>query len=998
MRSKRFLVMCVLAVGFLGGLAWAQVPTGTLTGRVTDGREALPGVTVVLTAPTLQGNRATISEVSGDFIFRFLPPGDYKARFELQGFQTLEASLKITAAQTATLDAVMPIAQVTEEVTVTGNLETISTSGQVATTFEQSLVDALPVGRNLVAVAALTPGVAATGPGDALSISGAMSYENLYMVNGVVVTDNIRGTPNTLFIEDAIQETTTQTGAVSAEYGRFAGGVVNTLTKSGGNDFSGSLRVNLSNDSWASKTPVSVEPGDKTNVVYEGTLGGYALRDRLWFFTAGRYRELESSAQTDFTNIPYTYGSTQTRLEGKLTYALNSAHRVIASYMNVNTEETNNAFGTILDLASLDKQRKLPQDLLALNYSGVLSNSLFVEGQYSRRRFTFDGSGGDYTDLIKGTQIKDNTHRWASNSPSFCGVCDNERRNNDDLLLKGSYFASSSTLGSHDLVLGYDRFNDVVKSNNYQFGSNWLFWPTTYLLTDSDGVVLDPVLHQPIPVVYGDGSTDMSIWPIFSPSKGTKFTTNSIFVNDKWRVSNRLSVSLGLRYDKNDGKDASHRTVAKDDRVSPRLGLSLDLTGDGGLVLNASYGHYVTAVAGSIADQGAGSPSQLGYLYEGPDLNADCSATNPGACLNAHQILEHVFAWLFANGKNSWGGPVGRDIVYGGVSGISRVVGDNLRSPYSEEITIGASKRLGSKGLVRMDYIHRDYKDLYALFASMSTGKVEDQFGWVYDREVIGNTNQLKRSYDGVNLQASLRVSEKLAVGGNYTWSHAYGNYEGETVNAGPIPNAANADYYPEYQQQRWTNPKGDLSVDQRHRARVFAVWDVVNTQHHKLSVSAMESFFSGRPYEAIGTIRPYTYVTNPGYETPPQTLTYYFSKRGAYRTDDITRTDLSVNYAFKVPALGRGLEFYIEPEVTNLFNEQGAETVDTTVLTRYNQAAAFARLDPFTETPREAPQGSSPTAADGYHWQKGPNFGRAMQVTDFQTPRTFTLSFGVRF
>lgn len=997
MRSRNVLILWVLVAGLVGGLASAQVPTGTLTGRVTDGREALPGVTVTLTAPTLQGSRTTITEISGDFIFRFLPPGDYRARLELSGFQTLETTVKITAAQTATLDAVMPIGQVTEEVTVTGNLETISTSGQVATTFEQSLVDALPVGRNLVAVAALTPGVSTTGPNDALSISGAMSYENLYMVNGVVVTDNIRGTPNTLFIEDAIQETTTQTGAVSAEYGRFAGGVVNTLTKSGGNDFSGSLRVSLSNDSWAARTPVSVEPLDKTNAIYEGTLGGYALRDKLWFFIAGRYRELETAEQTDITNIPYTYGNTQTRLEGKVTYALTPSHRAIASYMNVDTDETNFAFGTVLDLASIDSQRTLPQDLLALNYSGVLSNSFFVEAQYSQRRFSFEGSGGDYTDLIKGTQVRDNTHRWSSNSPSFCGVCDTEHRDNDDILLKGSYFASSSKLGSHDIVFGYDRFNDVVKSNNYQYGSNWLFWPTTYLVTDADEPVLDPVLHQPIPIVYGDGSTDMSIWPIFNLSQGTKFTTNSVFLNDKWRLSNRVTVSLGVRYDKNDGMNASHQTVAKDDRISPRLGLSLDLTGDGGLVLNASYGHYVTAVAGSIADQGAGNPSQLGYLYEGPDLNADCSADNPGACLNAHQILEQVFAWLYADGQNEWGGPVGHDIVYGGVSGISRVVGDNLKSPYSEEISIGINQRLGSKGLIRLDYIHRDYKDLYAVFADMSTGKVEDQFGWVYDLEVIGNTNELERSYDGVNLQASFRLSEKLAIGGNYTWSHAYGNYEGETANSGPVANTANADYYPEYQEQRWSNPSGDLSVDQRHRARIFAVWDLVNTRHHKLSVSAMESFFSGRPYEAIGSIRPYNYVTNPGYETPPQTLTYYFSKRGAYRTDDITRTDLSLNYSFKVPALG-GVELFIEPEVTNLFNEQGADMVDTTVLTRYNQAAVFARFNPFTDTPREAPQGSSPTLADGYHWQKGPNFGRPVQVTDYQTPRTFTLSFGVRF
>ncbi len=220
---KRFAIIAMLA-GLVASPLFAQNPTGTLTGRATDGKDPLPGVTITVTSPNLQGARTAVTEVTGDYILRFLPAGDYHVKFELMGFQTLDTTVKINAAQTNTVNATMPIAKVAEEVTVTGTYDSISSSQQVATTYEQSLINSLPVARNILGSAALTPGVAATGPSGNLSISGAMSYENLYMVNGVVIQDNVRNTPNVLYIEDAIQETTTQTAAVSAEYGRFAAG------------------------------------------------------------------------------------------------------------------------------------------------------------------------------------------------------------------------------------------------------------------------------------------------------------------------------------------------------------------------------------------------------------------------------------------------------------------------------------------------------------------------------------------------------------------------------------------------------------------------------------------------------------------------------------------------------------------------------------------------------------------------------------------------------
>ena len=100
----------------------------------------------------------------------------------------------------------------------------------------------------------------------------------------MVVNENLRGQPFNLFIEDAIQETTTTTSGVSAEYGRFSGGVVNTITKSGGNEISGSFRTNFTNNKWEAETPLTAAQADDINQRYEATLGGWLLRDRLWYF------------------------------------------------------------------------------------------------------------------------------------------------------------------------------------------------------------------------------------------------------------------------------------------------------------------------------------------------------------------------------------------------------------------------------------------------------------------------------------------------------------------------------------------------------------------------------------------------------------------------------------------------------------------------------------------------------------------------------------------
>lgn len=983
MRFKISFVVLVM-LGVVVAPLLAQNPTGTLSGRVTDGAQPLPGVAVTAHSANLQGRRIAVTSINGDYIFRFLPPGDYAVKFELAGFQTVDTNLKISAAQTSRLDATMPQAKVREELVVTGTYDTISTTSQSDATTTYDLMNKLPVAASINNYAALAPGVSTTGPSGSLIIAGAMSFENAYMVNGVNIQDNVRLTPHPLYIEDAVQETTTATAGISAEYGRFAGGVINMITKSGGNDLHGSFRLSLASDKWHERAPLEVGALDDTiNQTYQATAGGRIIRDRLWFFLAGRSRSTQQTNQTYVTNVPYTYNNDEVRYEGKLTFSATPGHRLIGSYISTQEDSTNDYYreSRIMDKRSLFNP-SYPSSLVALNYNGVVSNNLFIEVQYSRKKFAKENAGATQFDRINGTLCIDTgrgglTYRWWSPTQSM--KAGPEQKNNEEYLAKASYFLSTTRFGTHDVVAGVDHFTDVREFNNYQSGSDFrVIGRGTIVRGDT---------------IYPQWAPGTSVYiqynPIFEQSKGTDFVTQSAFINDKWRLNKNLSLNVGLRYDKNDGRDSLGKLVANDSNWSPRLGATYDPKANGDLLITASFGKYVTALANTVGNgtSSGGRSAQFTWYYKGPTINKDANA---GTLLGTAEALQIVFDWFDSIGgitnTNYRRTPT--------IPGVNTVVHGQLLSPNAQDLTIGFAKRLGAGGVLRLDLVHRAFKDFYMTRVDMQTGQVATAYG---KQDLTWYTNDrggIERTYNGAQMQFSYRLASNLDLGGNWTISKTYGNVIGETAADGPT--AFGGFEYPEYRDDRWsTAKKGELSLSQRHKARLWAVWDLFTRGHNRLSMSLLQSFYSGTPYGASGNIDTKPYVNNPGYVTPPASVTYWFTSRDKWWTDNITRTDLSFYYAFVIPTLGTDLEFFLQPVVTNLFNERAVENVNTAVSTGYD-VSYLAKFNPFSTRPTECPQGQT-TACSG-NWQKGADFGKPTGPADYQNPRTFTVSVGVRF
>ena len=994
---RRLLAAAALALAAARARA-QSLPFATLGGAVAAGDGApIAGVTVRVASPALQGSRETRTSRTGEYLLALLPPGDYRVTFVAAGMREETRAVTLPAAGRVRLDQVLQPA-VASSVAVSSE-EAPAAGPEIAANVPQKLLNQLPSGRALRDAALLAPGVNENGPASslgsasprpALMLSGAASYENLFLVNGSVVNENLRGQPQDLFIEDAIQETTIQTGRISAEYGWFMGGVVNVVTRSGGNQLSGSFRATLSSDQWTANNAYDEAHGTDArahdvNGTYEGTLGFPILKDRIWAFGAARDSDVGQPFSTrpppgnaGAVPVAYTYGRNERRLEGKLTAAPAPSSTVVVSYIDDRLDETNYAFNrNILSTETL-MPRSLPYSLLTVNASGVVSSSLFVEAQYAHRAFRIEQGGPQPTDRILGTTILDTTITGGARfgAPQFSGQPPS-LYDNDTGAVKASWLLSAGALGEHDLKAGYELLRESTLEQDNVSSSGYV--------VDGGSIVRGT---QAFPVFDPRAGAAIEWNPLLAPGAKAELLTHSVYLNDRVSLGRYWSLNLGVRWDKNHDVDSSGVLVSDSGSLSPRLGVRWDPGGDGRLVFDAGYAKYVAKIAERVANatSTAGNVASYTWNYGGPCINCDPS----GPLLSKNDALAQLFAWFHSIGGTA-SPPAG-----GSVPGFStRIAPGGLRSPYTLEFSAGAEMALNSKGSLRADFLYRDTRDQYSGRIDLTTGRTPpDAFGNSYDVEEIGNSDALKRRYVALQLQAHYRFGARVSAAGTYTWSRLTGNFIGEY-------NCCSAAWgliqeYPEYKQQSWNAPVGDItglgvspfSPDQRHRARVWVVFDAP-VGKGSVSASVLEAFDSGHGYEAAGFIDPRPYVANPGYANPlfstnsSGSVVYFFTQPGAFRTDNVTHTDLALE---GVVPVALGAEVFVHLQVLNVFNEQAVVAVNSTVLTN-NDNPSIAPFNPFTETPKA-----------GVNYVLGKSFGQPTSSAGYQAPRTFQIGLGVRF
>jgi len=966
MRLKIVVIAALVLAS--AGFAFAQgVQTGTLTGTVasTD-QQSLPGVVVTITSDALIGTRTATTDAHGGYIFKALPSGVYKVTFTRERFATVEKTVRVDLGAYISADATMSLAAVQETVNVeTGTPTPLSTSA-VGANYKQTMYDNLPTGRTLAAVAALAPGLTTNTPnGDQVTISGNFAYDNRFLVDGADVDDNLYGSPNPIFIEDAIEEMQVLTSGISAEFGGFGGGVINAVTKRGGNVFTGSLRENFTNPAWRKETPVEDSKGivrqNHLNSFTEGTFGGPIVKDRLWFFAAGRREQSTTQITLAESSLPFNQTRLQYRGEGKLSAAITQNHNVSVTYIGVSDKIHRLPFNSPPSLASIDLHTvydgKQPAGIFVANYNGVLRPNLFLDLQYSQKTFSFKDSGGTSKNIIDSPYIAQSVGA-EYNAPYF-DATDPEDRNNRQIAAALSYFLSSKELGKHDIKLGYENYRSKRTGGNSQSSTNYVFY--TDYLTDDNGAPVFDSNNYVIPV-FTPGVSQLQNW-MATRGAEINLTTQSVYVNDRWTLNRHWSFNLGARAEWVKGDATAGIQPVNSSRIVPRLGVTFDPRGDGKFKLDATYSQY----AGKYSETqfsnntNVGNPDAVYYIYTGPAGQGRAFA--PGIDpANYGEILTGVFPTA--------------NVFYDA----------NIKSPVTKEWTGAAGVNLGNGGYVKAIYTWRKVTDFVQIFVNQSTGTTDVVKNGV-DYGMLSNrlwanapaSSDVLREYQALQFQAAYRPAQHLKLEGHYTLMLKNdGNQEGEAANQPGAPSNFPG-YYPEIFNQARSYPIGHLSGFQKHRVRAWGIYDVEMRKAGSLNLSLLYRFDSGAAYSIRSTGQVLTPVQQAiaaqYYPDQPQTQTIFYQGRGTEYFQDAHLFDIGANY--NVP-VWKKVRPWVKLEVRNVLN--GKPLISYSISTTPDKTSPKDNL-------------GIPT---GY--VKSKSFGTATASGNYPNPREFWVSAGIRF
>lgn len=990
-------IAALLAVG--GIVAMAQgTQTANVTGTVVDGTGApVAGVMVRLTSPALQGVRTYSTDATGKFIARLLPPGFYTITLTKDGMETQKIQEQVGVDQTFAprITMVKSGAAIVEVIAAAPAVD--KTDVKTATNYRNEQVDELPtVNRSMETVALLTPGVT-SGVGGRVQIRGAMTSGNLYLLDGQNIADNAYNNRGVSVIDDSIEETQVVTGAMSAEYGDVEGGVINSITKSGGNEFSGSLRWELSNPSWNAMQPYQNRAAISNILGEQKTLflSGPILKDKLWF--AASYFTTKSNTSgvigfdladgandyvddtvsgypnvnnNDFSlganNGPggfgsgYTGGRNEIRRQAKLTWSINQDHTLVASYMRNAINDVNRNYSAG-ELASLVPQIST-SDFLNVALRSAWAANFTTEIRYGKKHQNLSAGG---TANGQSPIYSDDTAAFYNNG-IFNNSDGGDNRDNNTVNIKASLFWDGA--GSHQTDFGIDYYEGIRRARNEQSPTNLIF--------EAAGV--DLATRTAIPT---------SVWVYTSTAGEAKNYSYGLYVNDKWSLDQHWNFQMGLRWDKYKAENESGARTAGADGLSPRLGVTYDLFGDSKHIFKASYARYNAKVLEGITNSvtGQGNPTEVDY-YANSFLD---SFGNGFVSPNPLNDGNPVYWWNPANRmtfdqiQNLANYAVGdpNAIAYYNDPTVNVRLNDKMKAPTVDEFQASYAYSFNwaniGDGYVKLTGVYKNWKNLIDV-STGNNGTVSTPVGPAYI-SVWDNNPDAKRKYQGLEMEMQLNRNG-WTYGGNVTWSKLEGNYEGEGSSTPGRGESINSWYIQDgvqYFDKNDIHPYGYLSGHDPLRMRLNAS-KIFNNAYGKTTVGFIYRFDSGAHYSNTRTIGRAALGSTALSKQAGSSFSQYLDQaRGAGVFPASAYLDLAITHDFPLFKVG-GKEVVAFGKVVlqNVFNHQ--------------------QLIGFNTTWKSA-SGVYPDAVNSA-WSQGATFGTATSAVYYGTPRTVTASAGFRF
>lgn len=868
MRTRVRSLAALLLLFFLALPALAQT-TGSLTGTITDSTGgALPGVTVEVRSSALQGVRTDVSDIDGTYRFALLPPGAYEVTFALDAFAPeARRGVRVPLGKETTLDVAMKPAAMTESLIVVAKapvLDTTSTS--VGTNLDATAIETLPAGRNYASIVQVAPGVSTDANAhnagqDTITVYGSSGAENAFYIDGVNTTNMEYGFQGKRLNFEFIQEVDVKTGGYEAEYGRSTGGIINVITKSGGNQLTGDVFAYYDSDSLQSDTKVvDSSAGSVTGFTkndYGADIGGAFLQDKLWFFAAYDAVEHETQNRLPAGEREFEDARTDQDLGSlKLTYTLRPNQTLVFSFLQDPREDTgaiNDANHTLRGERStyLGTQESGGRDY-ALRYDAIAGSDWIIVAQAARHQE--QNSVSPATGAGEGVQFRDVAQDFFQRG-GFGLVQEKE--------FDRRHYLTSATrlLGRHEIKGGVEYEHDKAVVTKQMSGGQQV----DVIANDADA---DRPIYRHFYWTTPDATLANAPTSLLNAAPEHKVTT--AYLQDRWSVNERLVLSYGVRWDRQQIIDAGGvvQIDLKND-FAPRLGFTFDPDGNHKTKVFGSFGRYYEQIPMDLVIRS--------YSYERQPRIFNFSPLSTAPDAEAEALVGAQSAIL---------------------GGLVTPADPDLRNQYLSEYLLGYEREVTTDLAVGVKGIYRNYGRVIEDFlCDPSAGTYcignpgEGLMKTVYGLDYVTSYEapRAKRTFKGVQLDATKRFSHNWQALASYLYSKLEGNFDGTYApftNVGADPNITAAyDYYDFFTNgsdlSKVTNT-GPLSNDRRHQFKVSGVY----LTPWKLSFGAAAYWRSGTPR------------TRYGYSDAYGRYEFFLSERGAEgRTPSNYEVDLHFGY-----------------------------------------------------------------------------------------------------
>jgi Carboxypeptidase regulatory-like domain/TonB dependent receptor-like, beta-barrel/TonB-dependent Receptor Plug Domain len=889
--NLRRVLSQLLLISLPGALAQAQVITGSLWGTVTDETGSpLRGVGVTLSSPALLGGPSTEStNEKGQFRFRTLAPGDYRLEIEADGFATYrENGIPVQVGGTVERNVALKLEAVAESIVVSDRGPLIDTrESGISTHYGAEAIRNTPVPRISVSDwIKLAPGVSATSPTGTdrnLTVMGAGINESTYLLDGTDITSprygNVRPRPGL----DVVEEVEIQAVGASAEYGNLQGGVVNVVTRQGGDQF----RFDASYyGQWSALTsrPVlelcdcpSVESGFGRDLYRDFSVyaGGPLARERAWFF--GGF-----NLQWDFQSQPGT--DPRFPLENRVHGVFGKVNWELAPRLRLMSSVQYNRW-SVPDRAAT---AFLPFETTATrsgdSFAGTLSELTYVadantlgEIRASTASFT-SGLTPNNGSKTLAAHLDIATGVYSGGALYFGDTV--ERKT--DIRAKLSHYATDFLAADHDFKFGAQFI--VAKSEGYYA------YPGAVHYLDYFG--------QPFRARYRD---------VYS--YGGAFDTLGLFAQDTVRIGDRLTLDLGARFDTSkasnpdvprydaSGRETGDTIPGRGDLyrwsvVSPRAGLNLKLTEDARTVFRLFYGRFHPGI-----------------------LTTELQAVSPGfgpITVASYDSVLRSYSTVAA--------------VIDPLQNVQ--VDPDTSSPHTNQFSVGLERGIGSDWAVGASYVRRTggdftgWRDSAGVYGREGVVLPDGRSLEVFPLEsspgdrffLLTNRDDYYVHYEGLILTAEKRWADRWQLTASYTHSKATGLQSQNVINPAGGQGSVTASFNPFGRDPNdITNATGDLPNDRTHMLQAMGSVAIPRVE---VRLGAHFQYLTGKPYAAFANVT-----------LPQGTRSIYIEPLGSRRLTSQEILDLRVSRMFR---LGSTRSLEVLADVLNALDDAAEEGVAT--------------------------------------------------------------------